>query len=75
MFEKKRSLFCYTGPTSLKNIEDRLLEIEQERAARKYNMDLTYDESFEREKEIEDWHDPISSDTLVHINQPLAVSS
>lgn len=58
IFNKKEpeNIFEYTGPTSLKKIEGRLLEIEQEKSVRAHNAQENYSGIIEdqiEEEEIE----------------------
>lgn len=52
--KKKENVLKYTGPTSLKGIEDRLLEIEHEKPMRIHNARENYSGSIDDEIEADD---------------------
>ena len=50
----KESVFKYTGPSSLKDIEKRLLEIDTEKAARIHNIEEDFSSDIEMYMEADD---------------------
>lgn len=57
--EKKENVLKYTGPTSLKGIEDRLLEIDHEKPMRIHNAGENYSGSI---------NDEIEGDAIEHLD-------
>lgn len=51
---ERKDILKYTGPTSLREIEDRLLEIEHEKPMRIHNASEDYSGSFEDEIEADE---------------------
>lgn len=52
--KKEEKAFKYTGPSSLKDIEERLLEIEVEKPARIHNATENYSEDIDAVIEVQD---------------------